>query len=163
MLKVAKDNEEVWAAIEAGGNGIYKVNIIVKQQMNQEVAANAKILAGSIKDTGKVVVYGIYFDTDKAEIKVASEPAIAEIEKKLKANQALKLYVVGHTDNAGSFNHNIRLSQDRAAAVVKALVSKYGIEASRLTPYGDGRTAPVASNKNEEARSKNRRVELVAQ
>ena len=71
--------------------------------------------------------------------------------------------MVGHTDNVGLFEHNIKLSQDRAAAVVKALVGKYGITSSRLTPFGDGPTAPVASNKSEEGRAKNRRVELVAQ
>ena len=162
-LKVVKDNTEVWAAIEGGGNGMYKINIIEKKLMNQDVVANAESLTASIKETGKVVVYGIYFDTDKAEIKPQSEPALAEIVKMLKANAALKLYVVGHTDNVGAFDHNIKLSQNRAAAVVKVLVEKYGIAAARLTPFGDGPTSPVASNTNEEGRAKNRRVELVNQ
>jgi outer membrane protein OmpA-like peptidoglycan-associated protein len=131
--------------------------------MKQEVAANAESLAGSIRESGKAAVYGIYFDTGKADIKPASEPALAEIAKLLKADPKLKLYVVGHTDNAGPFGPNIKLSEERAAAVVKALVGKYGIVASRLTPFGDGPTAPVASNKSEEGRAKNRRVELVAQ
>ena len=81
----------------------------------------------------------------------------------LKADPKLKLYVVGHTDNVGDFDYNIKLSQARAAAVVRSLVSKHGIEASRLTAFGDGPTAPVASNNSEEGRAKNRRVELVAQ
>lgn len=162
-LKVVKNNAEVWARVEGAGNGMYKVHIIEKQLMKQEVVANAESLAGSIRETGKAAVYGIYFDTGKAEITPASEPALVEIAKLLKADPKLKLYVVGHTDNVGLFGPNIKLSEDRAAAVVKALVGKYGIVSSRLTPFGDGPTAPVASNKSEEGRAKNRRVELVAQ
>jgi hypothetical protein len=75
----------------------------------------------------------------------------------------LRLYVVGHTDNAGGFDHNLALSKDRAGAVVAALTGKYAIAASRLQPFGAGPTAPAASNTNEEGRAKNRRVELVAQ
>jgi OmpA-OmpF porin, OOP family len=81
----------------------------------------------------------------------------------LKADPGLKLFVVGHTDNAGDFYHNIKLSQARAEAVVDALVTKSGIAASRLTPFGAGPAAPVASNKKEEGRALNHRVELVAQ
>jgi outer membrane protein OmpA-like peptidoglycan-associated protein len=162
-LKVVKNNVEAWARVEGSGNGTYKVHIIEKQLMKQEVVANAESLAGSIRETGKAAVYGIYFDTGKAEIKPESEAALAEIAKLLKADPKLKLYVVGHTDNVGLFGSNIKLSDDRAAAVVKALVGKYGIVSSRLTPFGDGPTAPVASNKSEEGRAKNRRVELVAQ
>ena len=162
-LKVVKNNVEAWARVEGSGNGTYKVHIIEKQLMKQEVVANAESLAGSIRETGKAAVYGIYFDTGKAEIKPESEAALAEIAKLLKADPKLKLYVVGHTDDVGLFGSNIKLSDDRAAAVVKALVGKYGIVSSRLTPFGDGPTAPVASNKSEEGRAKNRRVELVAQ
>ena len=162
-LKVVKNNVEAWARVEGSGNGTYKVHLIEKQLMKQEVVANAESLAGSIRETGKAAVYGIYFDTGKAEIKPASEPALAEIARLLKADPRLKLYVVGHTDNVGVFGSNIKLSEDRAAAVVKALVGKYGIVSSRLTPFGDGPTAPVASNTSEEGRAKNRRVELVAQ
>jgi OmpA-OmpF porin, OOP family len=162
-VKVVKDNTEIWAVVNGAANGMYSVNIIEKKLMNQDVVANAESLTTSIKETGKVVVYGIYFDTDKADIKPQSEPALAEIVKMLNANAALKLYVVGHTDNVGAFDHNIKLSQNRAAAVAKVLVEKYGIAAARLTPYGDGPTSPVASNKNEEGRAKNRRVELVDQ
>jgi OOP family OmpA-OmpF porin len=162
-LKAIKDTTEVWAQIAAASNGMYKINIIEKKAMKQDVVANADVLAGSIKATGKVAVYGIYFDTDKADIKPGSEAALAEIVKMLKADSKLKLYVVGHTDNVGQFGHNVKLSQERAAAVAKELVGKYGIAASRLIAYGDGPTSPVAPNNTENGRSKNRRVELVDQ
>jgi OmpA-OmpF porin, OOP family len=81
----------------------------------------------------------------------------------LKANAAMKLYVVGHTDNVGTFDNNVKLSNSRADAVVKELAGKYSIAASRLQPFGAGPTSPVQSNQKEEGRAKNRRVELVAQ
>ena len=162
-LKVIKNNAEVWVMVEGANNGMYKVNIVEKKMMKQDVVANAESLAGIINETGKAAVYGIYFDTGKSDIKPESEPTLNEIAKLLQKNSTLKLYVVGHTDNVGTFDSNIKLSQSRAASVVNALVSKHGIAASRLTPFGAGPTAPVASNKNEEGRAKNRRVELVAQ
>lgn len=162
-LKVVKNNAEVWALVQGASNGMYQVNIIEKQLMHQDVVANAESLAGSIEETGKAAVYGIYFDTGKSEIKPESESTLSEIVKLLKANEKLRLYVVGHTDNVGGFDSNVKLSQARSAAVVTALVNKHGIAAVRLIPFGAGPTAPVASNKSEEGRAKNRRVDLVAQ
>ncbi|MBI5018303.1 MAG: OmpA family protein [Deltaproteobacteria bacterium] len=162
-LRVETRQAEVWAQVQAASNGMYNVHVVERQLMNQDVAANADSLAGSLRETGKAAVYGIYFDTDKAKIEPASEPALSEIAKLLKAQSGLKLYVVGHTDNAGSFDHNVKLSAERAAAVTQALVRSHGIAASRLKPFGVGPTAPVASNGTEEGRAKNRRVELVAQ
>ncbi len=142
---------------------MYNFNMVEKQLMKQSVVANAEALSSSIKETGRVAVYGIYFDTNKADLKPESEPALAEIVKMLNTDVNLKVYIVGHTDNVGQFAGNIKLSQDRSASVINALISKYGIAASRLTPFGAGSTAPVASNETEGGRAKNRRVELVAQ
>ncbi len=162
-LEVVKGDTEAWAQVSGANNGMYNLTIVEKQSMKQNVAASAEGLAGSIKESGKAAVYGIYFDTGKAEIKPESAPAIAGIVKLLKAEPKLKLYVVGHTDNVGAFDYNIKLSQARAAAVVNDLVNKNAVAATRLTPFGAGPTAPVASNKSEDGRAKNRRVELVAQ
>lgn len=163
IIKIANEKKEIWAEVMAAGNDQYTLHVIEKQLMKQNVVANADTMASGIKEAGRVAVYGIYFDTNKADLKPESEPALAEIVKMLKADADLMVYVVGHTDNVGQFANNVILSQDRAASVVNALVSKHGISASRLTPFGDGPTAPVASNKNDEGRAKNRRVELVAQ
>jgi outer membrane protein OmpA-like peptidoglycan-associated protein len=142
---------------------MYNVQMVEKQLMKQDVVANADALSGSIKETGRVAVYGIYFDTGKADLKPESDPALAEIVKMLKADPGLKVYVVGHTDNVGQFTSNVKLSQDRAASVVNALVSKHAIAAARLIPFGCGPATPVASNKTDVGKAKNRRVELVAQ
>jgi outer membrane protein OmpA-like peptidoglycan-associated protein len=162
-IRIIKEDKEVWAEVSGANNGMYNVQMVEKQLMKQDVVANADALSGSIKETGRVAVYGIYFDTGKADLKPASDPALAEIVKMLKADAGLKVYVVGHTDTVGQFASNVKLSQDRAAAVVNALVSKHGIAAARLTPFGAGPTSPVASNKTDEGKAKNRRVELVAQ
>ncbi len=107
--------------------------------------------------------YGIYFDTGKSTIKPESAQAIGEIAKLLKADPGLKIFVVGHTDNQGGVESNIKLSQDRGEAVLQALVRDHGIAANRLGSYGCGLFTPVASNDTEEGRAKNRRVELVKQ
>ncbi|MEA2005910.1 MAG: DUF4892 domain-containing protein [Acidobacteriota bacterium] len=127
------------------------------------VTVNADALAKDITRTGHVAVYGIYFDTDKAEVKPESEPVLKEIAKLLQQNPELKLYVVGHTDNIGKLDYNMDLSKRRAESVVKALVENYGIKKERLKPFGVGPICPVATNATEEGRAKNRRVELVKQ
>ena len=137
--------------------------IEVKPMETGLVTVNAAALAKDIARTGHVAVYGIYFDTGKADVKPESEPVLKEIAKLLQQNSKLKLYVVGHTDNVGDLTYNMKLSQNRADAVVKTLVSKYGVDTKRLKAYGVGLLAPVASNKTEEGRAKNRRVELVEQ
>ena len=162
-FQVVKGNAESWAFVEGSGNGMYNVHVVEKEAMRQGVVANADAMAGSIRDTGKVALYGITFDTDKADVKPESGPALAEIVKLLKGDPRLAVYVVGHTDNAGAFDHNVKLSQARAAAVVAVLTTKHGIAAARLTSFGAGPVSPVASNATPEGRAKNRRVEIVAQ
>jgi OmpA-OmpF porin, OOP family len=125
------------------------------------VTVKAEDMAQQIASSGGVALYGIYFDFNKAEIKPESTPTIEQIAKLLKGNPDLKLLVVGHTDNVGGFSSNMELSQRRAAAVVNELVTKYQVAKSRLTPVGVSFASPVASNKTEEGRAKNRRVQLV--
>ena len=161
-MKISRDNSETWMHVEAVGSQ-YSLYLVEKQLMTQAVVADAASLAGSIRETGRASVYGIYFDTGKSEIKAESEPALKEIAKLLQADSKLKLYVVGHTDNVGAYAANLTLSNSRADAVVKALVGRHGIAMARLQPFGAGPTAPVQSNGTEAGRAKNRRVELVAQ
>jgi outer membrane protein OmpA-like peptidoglycan-associated protein len=127
------------------------------------VTVDAAAMAKDISSSGHVALYGIYFDTDKADLKPESQPTLEEIAKLLKQDAALKLYIVGHTDNVGTFEYNIALAERRAAAVVKELTGKHGIAAARLKPAGVGMLSPVAPNDREEGRAKNRRVELVKQ
>lgn len=162
-LKVVSGNGEAWALVHGTPQDYYQLYLVEKEKMQQEVTADAESLAGSIKDTGKAAVYGIYFDTGKAVIKPESDATLSEIAKLLKKERSLKVNVVGHTDNVGGIDSNMKLSQARADSVVKALTGKYGIDAARLRAYGVASLAPVASNDTDEGKAKNRRVELVKQ
>jgi outer membrane protein OmpA-like peptidoglycan-associated protein len=123
--------------------------------------ADPEAMANDIEKTGHVAIYGIYFDFDSYVIKPESGPALKAIAEMLEANSSLKVYVVGHTDMIGKFEYNMELSKKRAEAVVKELVNKYGIQANRLKAKGVGPLCPVSTNKTEEGRKLNRRVELV--
>ncbi|MFZ5570701.1 MAG: OmpA family protein [Thermodesulfobacteriota bacterium] len=162
-LKVAKDGKEIWAQVDTAWNKGYMLTIIEKQAMAQEVVASAELFKSGLDATGHVEVPGIFFDTGKSVLKPESEAAVAEIAKLLKTDPGLKVYVVGHTDNVAALDLNLKLSRARAEAVVQALVSGHGVPGGRLIGQGVGPLAPVASNDNEEGRSKNRRVELVKQ
>jgi len=162
-LRLTKDGKEVWVEVTAEFTGKYGLTIVEKKAMAQDIVANADAFSNDLKTTGHTAVYGIYFDTGKSEIKPESEQAIGEIAKLLKSDGSLKVYVVGHTDNVGGLEANMKLSQGRADAVMQALIRNHGIVATRLKSYGDGPYAPVASNDTEEGRAKNRRVELVKQ
>lgn len=161
-IKLEKEGKETWVAVLAWPT-LFRLTIVEKEAMKQEVKANAEAMGNDISATGHVSIYGIYFDTGKADIKPESDAAITEIVKLLKNNSALKIYVVGHTDNVGSFDSNMKLSTSRGLAVKKVLVSNHGIAASRLEAYGVSSLCPMASNKTEEGKAKNRRVELVEQ
>ena len=161
-IVLQKDGKETWVDVNSGAT-YYTLWIVEKEGMKQEVVADAAAMGNDIRSTGHVSVYGIYFDTGKSAIKPESAAAVSEIAKLLKNDNALKIYVVGHTDNVGSFESNMKLSKDRADAVAKELVSKHGIAAGRLKAYGVSSLSPVASNSTEDGKAKNRRVELVAQ
>jgi OOP family OmpA-OmpF porin len=117
----------------------------------------------SLADTGRAVVYGIYFSFGSDKIRDESEPVLKEIAEALGKNPAWKLSVEGHTDNIGGDKYNQDLSNRRAAAVVKALVERYHVAPGRLTPAGFGASRPKATNDTLEGRALNRRVELVKQ
>ena len=161
--RLEKNGGVTYVHIEAHNEGRdYEVVVVEKGTMKQDVVADAAALSASIAATGKAAVYGIYFDTGKSVMKPESNLSLEEITKLLKQNGTLTLYVVGHTDNVGSLESNLKLSADRADAVVKALSGK-GIAASRLKPAGVGPYCPVASNRTEDGKAMNRRVELVEQ
>ena len=148
----SKFNNRVIAIVDA---------VIVKKREQKMVVIKANEMSKKIKQDGKIALYGIYFDTDKATIKANSKPTLDEIAKMLKSDKSLKILIVGHTDNQGNFEYNLNLSKRRAKAVLNKLASSYGISKSRLKSFGVSFSAPVASNQTEEGRAKNRRVELV--
>jgi OOP family OmpA-OmpF porin len=162
-MRIAKDGKELWVHVQPYGAYRYYLAFVEKEAMAQEVTADAKFMADGINSTGHVAIYGIYFDFNKSDVKPESDPALQEINKLLSGNTNLKVFIVGHTDNVGGVDYNMKLSQARADAVVKVLTTKYKVNPQRLKAYGVGQLAPVAPNKTEDGRAKNRRVELVEQ
>lgn len=145
--------------VEPGGHAIILRVVVPASLKKQMVKESAATILEKLKTDGKIDLYGIYFDTDKADIKPQSAPVLSEIVKAMQEDPNIKLLIGGHTDNVGSADHNIDLSLRRAAAVVKALVAQ-GIAKERLDAKGYGDSRPVADNATEEGRAKNRRVEL---
>lgn len=134
-----------------------------KAMVQNMVVVSASEIGKSLTTNGKVAIYGIYFDTAKADVKPDSKPSLEQIAAYLKSEPSVKLHVVGHTDSVGGFDSNLALSRRRAESVVGVLVREYGVTAARLKGNGVASLAPVASNATEEGRAKNRRVELVVQ
>ena len=127
-----------------------------------QVTVDAKTIGQGLQAEGKVALYGLFFDTGKTDIKTESAAQLDQMAAVLKAQPALKVLIVGHTDNVGAVDANLALSQGRAQAVVAALTQR-GIAAGRLQARGIANFAPVASNAAEDGRARNRRVEMVLQ
>lgn len=128
---------------------------------NQIVVPDTKQISAGFNAEGKIALYGILFDTGKADVKPESKPSIDAIAAALNADPKLNLIIVGHTDNVGDFNANVALSKKRADTVVAALVKDRQIAPARLTAFGAGMTSPKAPNTTEQGKAKNRRVELI--
>lgn len=139
------------------------VRVEPKAREQQMQTLTSSEIAKGLDANGKVAIYGILFDTGKAEIKPESKPSLDQIGGLLKQQTGLKLHVVGHTDNVGMLPANLDLSRRRADAVAAALAKDYGVARDRLTANGVASLAPVASNGSDAGRTKNRRVELVLQ
>lgn len=138
----------------------YLLNIVDVGAMEQKIEFSAGEMAKTIKKDGYIALNGIQFDTGKATIKPESAPLLDEVVSLLKHDKALKLSIEGHTDNVGDKRANALLSKQRAESVVNYLTSR-GIAGKRLKFVGKGDAIPVADNRSESGRAKNRRVELV--
>jgi outer membrane protein OmpA-like peptidoglycan-associated protein len=148
---VSKNNDVVYAQL---------VVAVIGAIENKMVDAGA--MAKGLGEKGHIALYGIYFDTDKAVVKPESRPTLDEIAKLLRAQPALNVVIVGHTDSQGTFDYNLDLSRRRAEAVAAELAKSYKIANTRLRTAGVGFLAPLGPNTTDDGRALNRRVELVA-
>lgn len=129
-----------------------------------QVTVDPAALQAGLAAEGRVTLTGLFFDTGKTELKPESKAQLDAMAELLKNQPALKAWIVGHTDNVGSFESNEKLSLARAQAVVAALTAApYKVDAKRLVAKGLASLAPVAGNGDDAGRARNRRVELVAQ
>ena len=172
--RIPQSGQMAWVAVQVfllntgpyckalNGRAIAIVHTVEPKPREQRmVVVAADEMARTIDQDGSIALYGILFDTDKADLKPESEPTLAEIAKLLSSQPKLEVLVVGHTDNQGAQDYNLTLSAKRANAVRDALIGKHGIAAARLTAAGAGMMAPVASNLTDEGRARNRRVGIV--
>lgn len=155
-------SEVLTVAVRSAESHHHSIFIVRSKAMDTGMAkVDAAAMSKGIEQTGHMALYGLQFDTGKSTLKPESAPVLAEVASLLKQASTLKLHVVGHTDNVGTFESNMTLSKARAATVVEALVKQHGIAANRLMPHGASSIAPVSTNNSEGGRAKNRRVELV--
>lgn len=140
----------------------HEIFVLERTEMERGlVVVTPELIKQGLLVDGRVVLDGILFDLDKATLKADSKPALDAIAKFMTVNPSLKAYIVGHTDGTGEFAHNMQLSKDRAAAVIAALVTDYGIATDRLAAHGIGPLSPAGTNKSDAGRTENRRVEMV--
>ncbi len=156
--KIVKSGREVWVDVQIYNDGNdYTLTVVEVSAMVQEVTASDMLTA--LNKDGYIALY-INFDTGKSDIKPESLPVVEQIVHLLKDNPELKLGIEGHTDNVGTPAANKTLSEQRAKAVLAAVV-RNGVAAARLTAVGWGQEKPIADNRSEDGRAKNRRVEIV--
>jgi OmpA-OmpF porin, OOP family len=164
MYSASINGKEVYIQVNTAENSTdtrsYNIEVLEVEPMQQDVIVDMK---EGIEKDGKVALYGILFDVNKAVIKPESETALQTVIDYLNANSGVKIYIVGHTDNTGVFANNSKLSKDRALAVKNYLVTKGKIDPARLGSEGVASLCPVSTNGTEEGKALNRRVEIVKQ
>ena len=163
-FSMSNGDKEYWVTVRrmyeanvAGEVDAFSLIVLEKEAMKQEV--EAKQMFDAINKNGSVALY-INFETGKSTIKSESQSIVDQIVQMLKANPSLKISVEGHTDNVGTMAANQTLSDNRAKAVMNALITQ-GIDKARLSSKGWGQTKPLSDNSSEEGKAKNRRVEIV--
>ena len=158
---IRQGGKEYWIQVSTGAIPLHGyVTVLEREGMKQSLGfLDASAMKKAIDTDGRVALY-INFDVDKATLRPDAQPTIAEINKLLGGDPALKLSIEGHTDNTGTPAHNQDLSTVRARSVLGALVG-LGIDPARLQSKGFGQDKPLTDNASEDGRAKNRRVELV--
>jgi outer membrane protein OmpA-like peptidoglycan-associated protein len=162
-VKLEQESKQIYIALyvrQERDRVAYELHFVELTKMNTGQISMADIQKG-IEDTGKQVFYGLYFDTGKSSLQESAKAELALLATFLKNNQERAFFIVGHTDNTGNYQSNLRLSKARANSVVKELKEEQGINTKNIIPIGIGPVSPMVNNNSEVGRAKNRRVELV--
>lgn len=162
-LKANANGKDIWVKVEpdiwSAPTQSLKLTVVEVEAMAQVIGANAMLDA--LNKDGFIALY-INFDTGKWDLKSDGQATVKEIVAMLKSAPNLKISIEGHTDNVGTPASNQKLSENRAKSVMDA-IARGGIAGSRLSSKGLGQTTPIADNRTDEGKAKNRRVELVKQ
>jgi outer membrane protein OmpA-like peptidoglycan-associated protein len=147
---------------------VYRTNPLVKDTDGDGADDGKEVRDGTdplvadvlkIEESGEIVLEGINFVTNSAEITPDSDPILTKAYNTLRTNQNLRVEIQGHTDDVGSNTANQRLSERRANSVRDYFVSK-GIDANRMTARGYGEDQPLVPNDSPENRARNRRIQF---
>jgi len=162
VLTIPMDDGGVTWLRVSGNAGLGQQDLIIvdEKPFKKSLTFGPAEMKAALDAEGRVQLYGILFDLDKSSLQPESTRQLQHVVILLKDNPDLTLEVQGHTDDQGSDDYNLELSQLRAETVV-AYLGLFGIDSSRLVPKGYGESKPVMPNTTEEARAANRRVELV--
>lgn len=145
--------------VRTGDYGIWRHSFRVEGERRVASSPVQAPVAESLDVSGQVQLY-VNFRTGSAEIEASAEPVLRELMEALRANGAMRLRLVGHTDNTGTPASNRALSQRRAESVRVWLV-RQGIQANRFGAEGRGQDEPIADNTTDQGRALNRRVQAV--
>lgn len=159
-LSLRSNGKDLWVMLDDGSGGRkgdFVLIILEVEAMKQEIKADAVL--DELNKSGMIALH-INFETGRTAIESESQSIIDQMSKMLQDNPSLKVSIEGHTDNVGTPAANKKLSEDRAASALAALVSSSVIK-ERLSSKGWGQERPVADNTSEDGRAKNRRVEIV--
>lgn len=163
-FSASMNGKEVYIQVHTAANSTdsksYSIEIVEVDVMQQNIVVN---MGEAIDKDGKIALYGILFDVGKSDIRPESAEALKQISDYLNAYPSVKIYIVGHTDNTGTYANNITLSKARAASIKTYLVSSAKISDTRLSTEGVASLCPVSTNNTENGRKLNRRVEIVKQ
>jgi OmpA-OmpF porin, OOP family len=158
---IRQQGKEWWISVATGSFPLHGyVTVLEKQTMAKSFSfMDAGALKSALDANGRVPVY-VEFDVDRASLRPSARPAVDEIIKLMQANPQLRVSIEGHTDDTGTAARNGPLSNARAMTVLAELLAA-GIAPARMKTAGFGSSKPLVQGTSEEARAKNRRVELV--
>jgi outer membrane protein OmpA-like peptidoglycan-associated protein len=157
---VAPGGATTWGILDARSGGRYELELLDEAGLDLSLEFDEDAMLEALTRDGRVSIYGILFDVDRADLLPGSGEVLDTVAAVLKANPGLRLEVQGHTDSTGTAERNRELSLQRAQRVAGAL-TLYGVDAARLVSRGFGPDNPVADNATDEGRQQNRRVDLV--
>ncbi|MDR0926592.1 MAG: OmpA family protein [Ignavibacteria bacterium] len=151
-------NDKYGFRAEAEGYIAINENLDLTKLKSKEEDIERDLYLVPLEKGQELVMNNLFFATAEYELLPESFPELERLVKSMKENPNMRIRVSGHTDNVGSASNNMTLSNNRVASVKKFIVSK-GIAETRIEAKGYGATKPIASNKTDEGKAKNRRVE----
>jgi len=155
------DYNVTWFYADQGPKLLEPIPFKVSGNISENKDFKTESLKEQLESTGKIILYGIYFDFNKSTIRPESHEVVKQLAELLNTFKSFNVSIDGHTDDVGTDHYNQKLSEARAKAVKRMLVDKFGVDESQLSSKGYGESKPVNSNASEADRAKNRRVEVV--